>query len=669
MVSKEEFTPAILCAESIALLYHLHPVPSLPQRNTFETPKYCTQGYALSLEEEMRVADSLAYLCNDSEDVNHIPALCVEQHPTTSTLNVLLAANSGNGQDQRSSLQRIQVGLQNIVGKITAVDVRETKSRSLEHDIFDAIVSMCSKRILLRLRLSQKQRGPPKASIQRIMISATNNLKTITKVECDAWCKERDLFNTMAKRIVKAADAWTKHQTNGRLKELVDCIHRLKSEVNIEMLFHGMANRDMDPSMRKGLLNTTNKIARYREIARCLHRLSRKDAMFRKMRVITISLPIEAFKRLPRTCTLQNLQSFLPRAYRASSKAKAKQCRLLIETENPEVNKQFTKQVQKSLTASKVHAEIQLLYYLELHSSQLPPRVVASSKDACFLCNAFISMHGKLHTTRTHNRLYPGWRLPSLLAFSDLEHRFNQLLASEIAASIATLLSRGEKTVYPDPNESTLLTIPHSSSTVSVHSRAQNDTDIHPSAMATQRKGADEIPKPHIVRPPAKDNSILASEKSESIRGDKEQHSQREERAYREMKQVEGSTSKTEVASRSASTAHGSSLSPSNGEITMVKGQISSSSIGDSVLKTNKLRLFIESPVRFERTRKTELKGPMYQVDWLDDAYVTAHSIHKEGGLVDAEILEGETTYELDTEGCIHIAASGDVVRFQVNIR
>lgn len=72
---------AIVCAENISFLYLLHSVPTLPVRNALETPKTCAQGYVLSLAEKCRLVESLAFLANDSDDVNHIPALCIQQDP------------------------------------------------------------------------------------------------------------------------------------------------------------------------------------------------------------------------------------------------------------------------------------------------------------------------------------------------------------------------------------------------------------------------------------------------------------------------------------------------------------------------------------------------------------------------------------------------------------
>jgi hypothetical protein len=74
-----------------------------------------------------------------------------------------------------------------------------------------------------------------------------------------------------------------------------------------------------------------------------------------------------------------------------------------------------------TLKKVEIHAEIQLLFYCELKASELPPRVICSSKDACFLCNALIFTHGNMHTPRSHGRLYPGWRLPFFPKLNEIE--------------------------------------------------------------------------------------------------------------------------------------------------------------------------------------------------------------------------------------------------------
>lgn len=62
----------------------------------------------------------------------------------------------------------------------------------------------------------------------------------------------------------------------------------------------------------------------------------------------------------------------------------------------------------------KVHAEIQLLMFYESHPDLPSPRVISSSKSACFLCDLFLKRHGRFYTGRTHGVLYPNWAMPNI---------------------------------------------------------------------------------------------------------------------------------------------------------------------------------------------------------------------------------------------------------------
>lgn len=123
---------------------------------------------------------------------------------------------------------------------------------------------------------------------------------------------------------------------------------------------------------------------------------------------------------------------------------------------------------KKALSASKIHAEIQILAFCELQARGPFPRVVSSSKDACFLCNTFIQLYGRMHTPRAHNRLYPGWRLPILPEFGVLQQKLNQRLDGSLRHNISRGLAQRKLPVHPFPNESNLLTLSDSSTTVNL---------------------------------------------------------------------------------------------------------------------------------------------------------------------------------------------------------
>jgi hypothetical protein len=164
----------------------------------------------------------------------------------------------------------------------------------------------------------------------------------------------------------------------------------------------------MCPSSRRNLFNIVSKVSRYREAARFLCRTARRIPLLRRAKVVLINLPKEAFYRVAGENHTPQLASTIARINTICQGPDVRYLFRLLNTSGPQPNDQFAAQTRKTLREAKIHAEIQLVFYYELNASRLPPRVVCSSKDACFLCNAFVLMHGKMHTSRCHGRLYPG---------------------------------------------------------------------------------------------------------------------------------------------------------------------------------------------------------------------------------------------------------------------
>jgi hypothetical protein len=65
-----------------------------------------------------------------------------------------------------------------------------------------------------------------------------------------------------------------------------------------------------------------------------------------------------------------------------------------------------------------VHAEVQLMLYYEQNVVDIHPRVIGSSKAACYLCDSFIRHHGRFRVPRSHNQLYSQWAIPEVLWLS-----------------------------------------------------------------------------------------------------------------------------------------------------------------------------------------------------------------------------------------------------------
>jgi hypothetical protein len=108
----------------------------------------------------------------------------------------------------------------------------------------------------------------------------------------------------------------------------------------------------------------------------------------------------------------------------------------------------------------KVHAEIQLLFFYEAHPNLPRPRIICSSKSACYLCNLFFRLHNSFQVPRTHGRLYDKWTLPDWLDIP-LERRSSLgAIATNFRAEIDSqfrVISQAEKLLRSHPDESILL--------------------------------------------------------------------------------------------------------------------------------------------------------------------------------------------------------------------
>lgn len=276
-------------------------------------------------------------------------------------------------------------------------------------------------------------------------------------------------FLTESKKVIQLVNNWSKYRVQSRLGDLVEGVCRLDKLQDLSDLLRlipsGVAQH---PNFASSLLNIISKVSRYEEAATVLYRIAKKFTLVRNMEPQLATLPREVYNRLhnPRySPSLSNMVSMLGlingRRYNLCQIS-----RIMKPDKDKTPSKRFLDQTKKTLKEAKVHAEIQLIAYCEIISPELFPRAIGSSKDACFLCNAFIEKHGKMHTSRTHGRLYPGWRLPKILQFKALEQQFNQVLLNQVRQTIGARVN-GRTLIYPQPNESTLLPLSVSGTTVS----------------------------------------------------------------------------------------------------------------------------------------------------------------------------------------------------------
>ncbi|EDP50991.1 conserved hypothetical protein [Aspergillus fumigatus A1163] len=457
--------PAIKCAEDIAIALLFHNVPAPPSSNSMH--RISEGQYVLSLDQERKLAGTLAFLAHNREGAEYVPAVCIGEDSATGSLNVIFAVNKANYSDGNNVLRSIQKSFDEIFALLARVST--DRSPSLKDQVFYMVVSMCSSRILSRLRLGSPGCRKMKRSF-RDTLQALD--RALTQISQDKL-KDRDLLeavsllSTRAKEARKAADLWSRHQVAARLIELVESIYRIQQIEQLQPIVDMIPNDYMEPTARESFMNIVGKVSRYREAARFLYCTAKKVPLARNMRTVPVQLPQEAFSTPSVDTYTPNL---LIKVTEASAKGRQQKllkeiCRALGLSEQ-QASDQYCLQVMNILRHAKIHSEVQIIAYCELHPQLTLPRVICSSKDACFLCNLFIKVYGKLHTPRSHGRLYPAWRLPCLSQLQELEQRFSQSLQDNFQESCTALLSTRRKVLRPNPIESTLFTLTASCTTM-----------------------------------------------------------------------------------------------------------------------------------------------------------------------------------------------------------
>ena len=208
----------------------------------------------------------------------------------------------------------------------------------------------------------------------------------------------------------------------------------------------------LEPSSRTTIALTITKLSRYSSISRFLLQAARKYPVFNRVQISAVyfgapNLP--SIELDSKTADLiynlfdgPQLRKLTSKFYGLSSCAIKDHIR------------------QEATLAIPVHAEVQLLFYYERNFCNLPPRIVCSSKQACFLCDLFFKIHGRFTIPSAHGRLYEKWALPD--AVKSIANANGDILTTlkRFASAIENALIRetqSTRTSYPNPHESIIL--------------------------------------------------------------------------------------------------------------------------------------------------------------------------------------------------------------------
>jgi hypothetical protein len=77
--------------------------------------------YVLSLDQERKLAGTLAFLAHNREGAEHIPAVCIGEDSATGSLNVIFAVNKAKYSDGNDVLLSIQQGFDEVFALLARV--------------------------------------------------------------------------------------------------------------------------------------------------------------------------------------------------------------------------------------------------------------------------------------------------------------------------------------------------------------------------------------------------------------------------------------------------------------------------------------------------------------------------------------------------------------------
>ncbi|KAL2829415.1 hypothetical protein BDW59DRAFT_170460 [Aspergillus cavernicola] len=142
-----------------------------------------------------------------------------------------------------------------------------------------------------------------------------------------------------------------------------------------------------------------------------------------------------------------------------------------------------------------VHAEIQLVYYLEMRPHDAPGLTgdafpyVGCSKKCCFFCEEFLQNYGKLSQRGTHEAVFPQWALPPVTqrpSTNDL--KWLTTLLVDFSASLKGKLCSGIGSAYRNPKRDQLRQSSAALSTAQVVEQEKPSFTARPSIITDGRK-------------------------------------------------------------------------------------------------------------------------------------------------------------------------------------
>lgn len=355
----------------------------------------------------------------------------------------------------------------------------------VEEAIFNDIVALCREKILSRLKSKTFKAYYTNNKARFIGLVLQEFLRSPWRYRVDKRDPKMafvhlERYRRRLEYLLAVLDSFEaadvlRHEDLTRLMRVIALVTKA---VPLERLLAGLTNQDMAPTARHRLLDCLTKMTRYRDLALFLCQKAEQLSMLRKVIVQNIQHPARSrINPLGRPTMTVNFEQSLMRFQYMGAPVQISTLPGWLMKAAMDSQRSFLCNVKKTCKEAKVHAEIQLLIHYENVSDEvIPPRILASSKDACYLCHCLIRLHGKYEVPKSHGRLYRGWCLPTAYQEGPLQQKFNSFLELQIILTLQhdmrltrrpLIIFSNESTIFPIDLSASTLAVPQSSTIVS----------------------------------------------------------------------------------------------------------------------------------------------------------------------------------------------------------
>ncbi|KAF2187015.1 hypothetical protein K469DRAFT_686228 [Zopfia rhizophila CBS 207.26] len=458
-------------AENLVLLQKLSNQPIPPSKNKL-VHLDGGEGRTLEFRQELDIAECLTYLSAYSNDPERVLALCLEEQTNHQGLVVSIATNTG----PTSHLQR---GIQS---------ARESGHILLLRRVFAHGRARLRRRLGFQNQITTAARlKDALAQYRKIQPRISDSYRNLYALSDEFYCLSLKANQASSENLCSLSE-------DSLLISILSTVSKIwgSHRHDIDNMLEAIPKIIFDNDIKDQLKSRLGHLGRYIPASYKLIRSARRFTIFCSIEVRSVYLPpldiapyLKNKTPIPETGLLNRYLNYPKSLKKYPDITVAMQMLLQRHPKSLAVWQQEIRQTvmqYESQKTYKVHAEIQLLLDYERRDDvAFPPRVLKSSKSACFLCNLFIKIHGGFYTPKTHGRLYDPWILPCLDSLKPPQNHHQEIgsVVEKFNAAVEELILQSvleKKRRIRNPRESDIFSLA-SSIRLSTHSSIATITE------------------------------------------------------------------------------------------------------------------------------------------------------------------------------------------------